>query len=167
MFRRQVLGFTLLELMVTVAVAAILLAIGLPSFQSVIRSNRVATASNEMLASLALARSEAIKGVGAAGVCPSADGATCATGTDWSGGWLVWREDRDHSGVAKNAVRFRQGSSKITITGPAGGFEFTVQGRPGGGAQLIQVGPSNATEPVRCVSVNVTGQHSIAKGACA
>lgn len=54
-------GFTLVELMVTVAVLAILSTIAYPSFQSTIRSNRVATTTNELIASLALARSEAIK----------------------------------------------------------------------------------------------------------
>ncbi|WP_434031441.1 GspH/FimT family pseudopilin [[Pseudomonas] boreopolis] len=164
---RRIGGFTLVELMVTVVVLAILSAIAYPSFQGVIRSNRVVTTSNELLASLALARSEAIKGIGAAGVCSSLDGATCATGTDWSGGWLVWREDRDASGVSRIAVRYRQGSSKVTVTGPADELEFTVQGRLDATTRTFQVEPSDATEPARCILVNVTGQHRIIKGACA
>jgi len=155
------------ELMITLVVLGVLAAIALPSFQGVIRSNRVATTSNEVLASLALARSEAIKGVGAAGVCPSTDGATCATGTNWSGGWLVWRQDRTATGVTQTAVRYSQGRPTMEITGPDGGVEFTVQGRLDGAAQTFQVAPDGATEPVRCISLNVTGQHRITKGACA
>lgn len=159
-------GFTIIELMTTLVVIAVLAAIALPSFQGVIRSNRVATTSNEILASLALARSEATKGVGKAGVCPSSDGATCATGTDWGIGWMVWREDHDSTGVITTPVRFSQASPKMTITGPSGGLEFTVQGRLDGSAQTFQVGPKDAQDPIRCVSVNVTGQHRITKGAC-
>src|SRR5690606_7896913 len=88
MSRRNFAGFTLLELMVVIAIAAILLALALPSFTSTLRSNRVATSTNELLATLSLARSEAVRNTRGAGVCTSADGGAC--GGDWDSGWLVW-----------------------------------------------------------------------------
>jgi len=54
-------GFTLVELLITMAVAAILLVIAVPSFRSLIASNELTTAANEMIGSLNLARMEAIK----------------------------------------------------------------------------------------------------------
>ena len=54
-------GFTLIELLVTVAVIAIVLTIGVPSFQQVIMTNRMATQANDLLGSMNLARSEAVK----------------------------------------------------------------------------------------------------------
>ena len=54
-------GFTMIELLVTMAVAAILMAIAVPSYRSFMISSRVATESNDFLAALNLARSEAIK----------------------------------------------------------------------------------------------------------
>lgn len=94
-------GFTLVELMVAVAVAAVLVAIAAPSFQSLIASNRLTTKTNELVTSLTLARSEAIrKGVRVV-ICKSADGSTCASTGNWSVGWMVF-EDSD-SDAAKDA----------------------------------------------------------------
>ncbi|MBK1654356.1 GspH/FimT family pseudopilin [Allochromatium vinosum] len=80
-------GFTLLELMVTVAVATILLAIAVPSFQDVIRRNRLAAATNDFLASIYYTRSEAVKEDKRAIMCASSNGSTC-TGS-WADGWIV------------------------------------------------------------------------------
>ncbi|PKM34904.1 MAG: general secretion pathway protein GspH, partial [Gammaproteobacteria bacterium HGW-Gammaproteobacteria-10] len=52
-------GFTLIELMMTIAIGAIILTLGIPSFMETIRSNRLTTRTNELLTSLNLARSEA------------------------------------------------------------------------------------------------------------
>lgn len=86
-------GFTLVELMVTVAVLAILLAIATPSFTSIINGNRLASGANELVASLQLARSEAVKRNRSVAICRSTDGATCvaaagAAGDAWAG-WIT------------------------------------------------------------------------------
>ncbi|WP_041446941.1 GspH/FimT family pseudopilin [Thiocystis violascens] len=54
-------GVTLIELIVTLSIAAILLAIGVPSFQSVITSNRLVTSANDVLLGMHMAKSEAIR----------------------------------------------------------------------------------------------------------
>lgn len=165
MSKRQVAGFTLLELMITIAIAAILLAIALPSFQSSLRSNRVATATNEALASLSLARSEAIRNTRGAGVCASADGSSC--GADWNSGWLVW-SDADGDGVidAGEIVRYSQGKASVTMTGSAATLNFDRRGRASGGLQTISIAPSDATTPARCITINMTGQTRVAQAAC-
>ncbi|TDK33706.1 GspH/FimT family pseudopilin [Luteimonas terrae] len=91
MRRMRTRGFTLVELMVTIAIVAILAAIAFPSFRSVIRSNRLAGMSNEVTGALALARAEAIRSTRSAGVCgANAAGTGCVNGLDWSNGLLVW-----------------------------------------------------------------------------
>lgn len=88
-------GFTLLELLVTVSVLAILVALAVPSFTSVINANRLAAQSNEVVAALQMARAEAIKHNRRAIVCRSQNGTTCA-GTN--GAWTQFITLVDTSG---------------------------------------------------------------------
>lgn len=83
-------GFTLIELMVVLAVATVLLTIGIPSFRSLIANQRASTSINEVLASFRLARSEAIKTARSVTVCKSEDGATCDDAVEWEAGWIVF-----------------------------------------------------------------------------
>jgi type IV fimbrial biogenesis protein FimT len=89
-------GFTLLELLMTVAILAILLAIAVPSFREFMLNSRRTTIVNELVASLSLARSEAQRNGQIVVVCPTADGASC--GDNWALGWLVFM-DLDDDGV--------------------------------------------------------------------
>jgi type IV fimbrial biogenesis protein FimT len=82
-------GFTLIELIITLAIAAILLTIGVPSFQGMMRNNRVAAHTNEFLSSLNLARSEAIKRGLRVVLCPGNQTTGCAAA--WGGDeWMVF-----------------------------------------------------------------------------
>jgi type IV fimbrial biogenesis protein FimT len=94
-------GFSLLELMVTVAIAGMLATLAAPVFDSMIRANRTKTVANELLASLNRARSEAIRRGQPVSICRSSDGSSCATsGTGWDSGWIVFvNEDNDKPAV--------------------------------------------------------------------
>ena len=114
-------GFTLIELMVTMALAAILLTIGVPSFQSMMRNNRAATQANEFMSALNLARSEAVKRGQRASLCPSTDQANCTGGTDWRAGWIVFVDTSTDPNVATVGEVLRVGeafSGTPTFTGP-------------------------------------------------
>jgi type IV fimbrial biogenesis protein FimT len=91
-------GATLLELMVVLAVSAILLGIGVPSFIGLANSSRLTSATNELVASLHLARSEAIKRNSRTVMCTSATGTSCVASGGWQQGWLVFND------VNNNAV---------------------------------------------------------------
>lgn len=75
------LGFTLVELMITVAIAAILLGIAIPSFTEMMQRNRLTTITNNFLTSLSYARNEAIK--------RGAEVTMINTGGDWGAGWNI------------------------------------------------------------------------------
>jgi type IV fimbrial biogenesis protein FimT len=91
-------GFTLLELMVTVSVAAILATVALPSFSALIRSNRSASEANTVLGVFMLARSEAIKRDRRVVACKTANGRACTTSGGWQQGALIF-EDSDGDGA--------------------------------------------------------------------
>ncbi len=97
--RRQA-GFTLVELLVALAVAAILLAVGVPSFRSTIASNRLTSTTNDLVGTLAQARSEAIKRGTRVTVCMSADGEKCAQTGTWAQGWISFVDVTRSSGAA-------------------------------------------------------------------
>ena len=87
-------GFTLIELMVTISVAAILLALAVPAFQNLLISNRITAQTNDLVSDLAFARSEAIKRGLRVSACLTSTPATtplsCGAGTDWTVGWIVF-----------------------------------------------------------------------------
>jgi len=166
MYKRKSDGFTLIELLVTISVVAILAALALPSFQSSIRSNRVATTTNELISSLSLARSEGIKSTRGGGVCASADGLAC--GTNWNQGWMVWTE-RDGDGVYdanENVVRFSQGKAQLQVSGSNSVVAFDGRGRIVGVARSLGIVPTGATSPARCLQISITGQTQTNTGAC-
>jgi type IV fimbrial biogenesis protein FimT len=89
-------GLTLVEMLTVMAVTAILLAIGVPSYKYVTNSNRMYTEAGELLGDLQFARTEAAREGLPITVCISSDGASCLTGaTSWSNGWIVFV---DHNG---------------------------------------------------------------------
>ena len=90
-------GFTLVELIVTLAVAAVLVAGVIPGFQQLVARNRQTAHLNTVVASLALARSRAVDQGYYASLCPSLDGETCADTFRWDRGWLVFT-DTDGNG---------------------------------------------------------------------
>jgi type IV fimbrial biogenesis protein FimT len=92
-------GFTLLELIITLAVVAILSAIALPGFDTFIRNNRLTTQANAFVSALSLARSEAIKRGSRVVVCKSADGKQCSKNNGFEQGWIVFADSNNNATV--------------------------------------------------------------------
>lgn len=80
-------GFTIIELMVVITVLAVLLGVGVPSFQNTIQGNRITTSANDVVAALQFARSEAVRRGVNVTLCSSSDQSTCSG--VWTDGWIV------------------------------------------------------------------------------
>ncbi|MCG8370159.1 MAG: GspH/FimT family pseudopilin [Proteobacteria bacterium] len=94
--RQALRGFTLYELLMTVVLVAVLVSVGVPGFSAVLARNRQVVEINSLSHAIHLARKESIVHRRVVTLCPSADGRDCLATTDWSAGWIVFRNaDRD------------------------------------------------------------------------
>lgn len=161
-------GFTLIELMVTVAVLAILLSIAIPNYQTFVLNSRMASQTNDLVTALNLARSEAVKRAANVTVCASSDGATCTGG--WAAGWIV----RDAAGTPIRVQQALGGSSSLsggadvtsTITFTASGRTTIPTTATAASTTLTLCPPSPASVQGRAIQIERTGRSRSASVAC-
>jgi type IV fimbrial biogenesis protein FimT len=129
-------GFTLIELVITIALLAILIGMALPSFRATIQNNRMTAQANEMVTALQFARSEALKRSAPVTVCASdtsQDPAQC--GSDWSAGWLAFVDGQiEGAGSVSIVQRLREwpptrGDMTISHNGPEDFVRYLADGR--------------------------------------
>lgn len=149
---RHAPGFTLTELLVTMAVLAIVATTALPSFSRFIASQRVRNAATDLASAFTLMRSEAVKRNTSTTLAP--DGST------WSAGWVV--------SAGTERLRGYGPYTGITIsTSGANSLWVGNDGRPGNGSQTFQVAQAGGdTSNVVCVQISGTGRVATAAGAC-
>lgn len=165
--RRGKLGFTLIELMITIAVAAILLTVALPSLRDFILNNRLTSVTNDLVADLALARAEAIRRGSRVTVCASNNantGSATCSGTDWSLGRLVFSDSGTAATIDTGDERLHayDGSgSGITLTSDSTSHNDYLQYRPSGGTSetgTISYKFCDSRNKGRTVSIAQSGQ---------
>ncbi|RDZ29253.1 GspH/FimT family pseudopilin [Lysobacter silvisoli] len=167
-------GFTLVELLIAISIVAILLAWAWPSFQDSLRSNRVATSANELIATMSLARSEALRSPQGGRVCTSEDGLRC--GGDWSKGWIVWTDrNADGAPAGDEVMRYVPAPAQVDLSasanaGSATQFRFDARGRVAdGNAREFVLQPQqcqSGAEQVRRIVLAATGQLRLRRAAC-
>lgn len=95
--RSAAAGLTLIELMVTIAIVAILAGLAAPSFREMVVANSLKSHASAMLSSLLLARGEALKRNGRVVLCKSATGAACTADGGWEQGWIVFADGNNNA----------------------------------------------------------------------
>jgi type IV fimbrial biogenesis protein FimT len=115
--KAYVRGMTMIELLITVVVMAILMAIAVPSFRNASLGSQLSAAANNLLASVQLARSEAIKRNTEMTLCASADGEACAVSGGWEQGWIVTMDPL----VPTSVLQYQQGLPDKYLVSQAGG----------------------------------------------
>lgn len=137
-------GLTLIELMVTIAVATILLAAAAPSFQKLVAAQRMRAASYELLSHLVLARSEALKRSAPVEVRPLTGG--------WRAGWQVIA-----TGVAEPLAR-HDGIGDVQVTTAPASVVFDLNGRVADAVDTVRIGLSDGATRARCISLDPMGR---------
>jgi len=116
-------GFTFIEMIVGLAIAAILIAVGVPSFSTFMENAKISTTTNDYMFSLHKARSEAVKRVSGTGMCPSktsmdAD-ASCSNGASYGDGWIVYADENKNRTMDVDEEILHRMEAKTS------GFKFT------------------------------------------
>lgn len=159
-------GFTLIELIITIAIIVIVMKIAIPELQNTVLAGKLSSYANNLAASAHLARSEAIKRNSVVSLCVSADGASCGTG-DWEQGWIVVAADGSvlqHQQALKTGLKFIETDGKTSI-----GFRPSGVGNNSAATlKVCQATPSvGAFE--REVRISITGRPTVVKtesGSC-
>ena len=186
---RRPAGFTMAELMITIAVLGILITIAAPSVRDLTRNARMTGQVNDLMTDLAVARSEAAKRGVHTAVCASQTGTSCDT-LAWNRGWIVFVDPNGDGalGAAADIVKVSpaiDGSNEtvpntIIATGLAGnwiGFRPSGLAKLGAGIQTATfdicdarntaaVGAPAASNKGRRISVSTMGRAITARCTC-
>lgn len=163
-------GFTLIELMVTLAVAAVLVSVALPAFDVMVENNRRVTATNDFLTSLHQARSEAITRNRRITLCPTSDETSCSTSVGWETGWLVFVDvDGDNTVDADDEILGTtdgfSGGLKLQSSDFGDGLTYMPNGRLVDNAQgVLHLCDVDATTASRTIRINRTGRPRVSDG---
>jgi len=161
-------GFTLIELMVAIAVFAVTVTFAVPNLRDFIANNRIISKTNDFVSSLHVARSESVKRKVTVTVCGSSDGATCNTAS-WENGWIVFTDiDADASvDAGVDELLVVNGSLGNNISLRNAGFTQTTRVQYGSRGTIDSAGSfkicdSRGVNFAKAVNINITGRTRMA-----
>ena len=124
-------GFTLIELMTTLGIATILVAVAVPGLQEFQKNSRQRTATNELVSAMRIARNTAITTNTRVTVCASRDGATCQN-TGWNSGWIAFVDTNSDRALNGAETILRSGGGVDGMSIASGQFADFFVYRPNG-----------------------------------
>lgn len=165
-FKQRQAGVTMVELMIVVAIAAILATIAAPSFSDFINNTRLTSMMTQLTGDLSRARSEAIKRNSWVMVCARSTNTAC--GTDWNNGWLVCQDSEPDNAcdtgttANPNPIAVHPAlNPNLTLTGSAAFVRFNPSGTQGtGGAATLTLDGTWASAQAKTASIAATGHIS-------
>jgi type IV fimbrial biogenesis protein FimT len=151
--RSRAAGFTIVELMITLAVLAVLLALAVPNFNDATLSARLNGFANSLVAATQMARSEAIKRNTTITLCASANGTSCAASGGWEQGWIVLNEGTDPDTVLQRQQAVPS-EFNVTQSGGTAALSFlpTVVGTTTATLTVCRADPVGSEERVLTIS---------------
>lgn len=144
-------GFTLIEMMITITILAVMLMIAAPSFQTFIRGQRVKTTSFDVYSALTYTRSEAMKRNGDVTISPIS--------SNWSNGWNI----KSGTTILRTQSNL---STSVTISGPTT-ITYGRDGRANASASIqVDPNPTGSGISPRCISIELSGRPNSKTGSC-
>ena len=154
-------GFTLIELMITTAMLAIVMAIGIPSWSEFIKNDRLTTQINTLVGHLAYARSEAVLRHQPVIICASSNQTSCSS-NDWADGWIAF-VDTDNSSdfsAGEDMLRVQQtlsgGNTLISSTG--GSIVYDNRGFAPGSTGSFSLCDDRGNAHIKSITISNTGR---------
>lgn len=171
--RRSQAGLTLIEMMVTMAVAIVLMSIGIPLYQGLVANNRAVTQSNALVSALQTARAEAVSRMTNIAVCARSTDTACGLAGDWDNGWLVFVDDGSTVGSYENGTEERirvfgalPDGSNVVPVGTSAFLRFGPTGTVAAGENFELSVDGTTGSQTRCVRISLQGQVRLEKAAC-
>jgi type IV fimbrial biogenesis protein FimT len=165
-------GFTLLELVIIIAILGITMAFAAPGLGTMISNNRISAAINDFVAAQQLAKAEAASRVNPTTLCKrNVAGSDCVGGGDWSAGWIVFSDNNGNAAVdAGETILLRHEALDARITlGGTGGVTTSITYQPSGTSSLtstevlIICDDRGFAQSAKGVLVTITGRGSVMK----
>jgi len=167
MHMKTMRGFTLVELMVTVAVAAILLTLAVPNVRTMVQNNRITAQVNDFATAATLARSEAVRRSRLVTLCISSDQDTCdESGSDWSAGWIVIEGEAGGGGNVLRVWEAPAGDPSMVAADGRNVITFMRNGGVEDDFSMSHTIPDCTGDQARDIEISLTGRIQVQRSNC-
>jgi type IV fimbrial biogenesis protein FimT len=169
-------GFTLIELMITIAIVAVITMIAIPAMGDFILNNRIRSQSGDLMLQLVHARSEAMRTASRVTICPGTSGGCAGSTSEWESGWVAFIDTNSNAALdtgetiisvsaaldGNNTLRSTVFSSYISFRHDGSSADISGAGQ-GGSFALCDNRPFGDGDDARAIVITVTGRIKVLK----